>query len=248
MPPEARRGPSSLLELAMSWEHPVYVAPVVADDGRTSAGKSRKALPLAQALAFIAKADPRPLLVLRDCFRCSGTDDALMTRNADNEKTMLMSRWFHCVRLPPDVLQPNHPFVGLFPGERPAHLFVAQPDGSGRIDLMGDQSRTELWGAMEAVLAKSYTRPPQKQLKELARLLDKLDSIDERIAKAQAALDDLVESDGPGSRKFKKLHAELTKMRSERNELRNEAVLVSRLDLRKAEGPASAAPGAARGS
>ena len=248
MPPEARRGPSSLLELAMSWEHPVYVAPAVVDDGRTTAGEVRRSLPLAQALAFIAKDDPRPLLVLRDCFRCSGTDDALMTRNADNEKTRLMSRWFHCVRLPPDVLEPDHPFVGLFPGDKPAHLFVAQPDGSRRIDLMGDQSRTELWGAMEAVLAKSYTRPPHKQLKELARLLDKLDGIDNRIAKAQAALDQVVESDGPGTRKFKKLHAELTELRSERNELRNEAVLVSRSELLKAEGSASAAPGAARGS
>ena len=129
------RGPSSLLELAMDWDHPVYVAPAVVDDGRTIAGEVRRSLPLAQALAYIAKDDPRPLLVLRDCFRCSGTDDALMTKKADNEKTMLMSRWFHCVRLPPDVLQKDHPFNALFPGEKPAHLFVSQSDGSGRASL-----------------------------------------------------------------------------------------------------------------
>jgi hypothetical protein len=238
------RGPSSLLELAMDWDHPVYVAPAVVDDGRTRAGEVRRSLPLAQALAYIAKDDPRPLLVLRDCFRCSGTDDALMTKKADNEKTMLMSRWFHCVRLPPDVLENDHPFRSLFPGEKPAHLFVAQPDGSGRIDLMGDQSRTELWSAMESLLSKSYAQPAQKPLQELSRLLDRLDRIDDQIAKGQKALDKIIESDGPESRKFKKLHAELSHLRSQRNELRNEAVLVSRLELR--EGSTPAAPGGAR--
>jgi hypothetical protein len=204
----------------------------------------RRSLPLVQALAYIAKDDPRPLLVLRDCFKCSGTDDALMTKQADNEKTMLMSRWFHCVRLPPDVLEKDHPFQALFPGEKPAHLFVSQPDGSGRVDLMGDQSRTELWGAMGSLLSKSYAQPLQKPLEELVRLLNKLDRIDDQIAKTQTALDKIVESDGPASRKFKKLHAELSHLRSQRNELRNEAVLVSRLELR--EGSTPAAPGGAR--
>jgi hypothetical protein len=241
---ENPRGPSSLLELAMDWDHPVFVGTPVVDDGRTTAREVRRSLSPEQALAYIAKDDLRPLLVLRDCFRCSGTDDALMTKKADNEKTMLMSRWFHCVRLPPDVLEPDHPFRALFPGDKPAHLFVAQPDGSGRIDLMGDQSRTQLWDAMESLLSKSYAQPSQKPLEELVRLLNKLDRIDDQIAKAQTALDKIVESDGPASRKFKKLHAELSHLRSQRNELRNEAVLVSRLEFR--EGSTPAAPGGAR--
>ena len=223
----------------MDWDHPVYVAPLVVDDGRTTADEVRRSLPLEQALAIIAKDDPRPLLVLRDCFKCSGTDDALMTKQADNEKTMLMSRWFHCVRLPPDVLQKDHPFNALFPGEKPAHLFVSQSDGSGRVDLMGDQSRSELWSVMDSLLSKSYAQPAQKPLQELSRLLDKLDRIDDQITKAQTALEKVVESDGPGSRKFKKLHAELTDLRSQRNDLRNQAVLVSKLELREGSTPAA---------
>ena len=63
--------------------------------------ETKRTLPPEEAYAMLAGEDHRPLLVLRECMTCNGTDDALMTRKADNERTMLLSRWFHCVKLPP---------------------------------------------------------------------------------------------------------------------------------------------------
>jgi len=72
----------------------------------------------------------------RERHTCSGTEDALISSTEDNERTYLLARWFQCVKLPPDVLADDHPFRNPFPGEKPAHLFVANHDGSGRHDLV----------------------------------------------------------------------------------------------------------------
>ena len=80
---------------------------------------------------------------------------------------MLMSRWFHCVKLPPDVVDEDHPFHELFAGEAPAHLFVARWNGAERLDLNGAQSRTELWGAMERLLTSEYVEKSDVALDSL---------------------------------------------------------------------------------
>jgi hypothetical protein len=78
----------------MVWDYPVYEPPKQDKEGRTVAKVARQALPADKALAFIAGDDPRPLLVMRECKVCNGTDDALLSRgNIDNEKTILLSRW-----------------------------------------------------------------------------------------------------------------------------------------------------------
>jgi len=243
------RGPTSRVELSITWEYPVFEAKAEEGAGTRSVGQ-RAALEAPEAFAAIAGDDPRPLLVLRECLYCTGTDDALLTRQADNEKTMLLSRWFHCVKLPPDVLAEDHPFRNLFhsapstdgangteregeigsPGE--AHLFVARTDGSGRIDLDGAQSRTELWAAMGALLSSEYAKKTDRPLKELLRLLDKYDVLDERIAVLEEELDQLIEEDGPSSKKVKKTEKELAKLRAERDALREKATQVSELRLK----------------
>ena len=135
---------------------------------------------------MIAGEDPRPLLVLRECLTCTGTDDALLTRQTDNEKTMLMSRWFHCVKIAPGVLDEDHAFKNLFTGDAPAHLFLARADGSSRMELDGAQSRTELWGVMSALLDLEYRDKPDKALKKLYRVLDGFD--DRLLADAHSGL------------------------------------------------------------
>lgn len=212
----------------------MYEPEAQATDG-TVARRVAKALPLEQAYAAIAGDDPRPLLVLRECLTCTGTDDALLTRNADNEKTMLMSRWFHCVKLPPDVLNEAHPFHALFAGSEPAHLFVSAADGSHRSDLKGDQARVELWRLMEARLDASYEDEPGRALKSLAKLLDELDQLDVEVGQAQSNLDAVAEKDGPGSPKFKKAKQKLAELNAERNELLAEAREASDLAFRETE-------------
>lgn len=244
------RGPTSQVELAITWEYPVFGAETEEGAGTRSV-RQRAALEGPEAFAAIAGDDPRPLLVLRECLYCTGTDDALLTRQADNEKTMLLSRWFHCVKLPPDVLDEDHPFRNLFHAARStngadgadaaedeagssgnAHLFVARSDGSGRIDLDGAQSRTELWAAMGELLSSEYAKKTDRALKELLRLLDKYDVLDERIAKLEDELDQRIEEDGPSSRKVKKTEKELAKARAEREALREKAAKVSELRLK----------------
>jgi hypothetical protein len=213
---------------------------------RTTALPARKALPLAEAFAAIAGEDGRPLLVLRECFKCNGTDDALMTRKEDNERTLVMSRWFHCVKLPPDVLEEDHPFHALFAGEKPGHLFFARRDGTQRKDLNGQQSRTELWGLMETYLAADYQRSASASLKPLLALLDRFDRLDAELAAAKDQLDDLLEEGQGGSGKFRKAQAKVAEIEDEKVRARAEAVKLSELKLREPE-PKSGDPPAARG-
>ena len=231
----APRGPSSQSALKIEWRHPVFQEHARQEGTGSQAVEARRRLPSREAYLRIAGEDRRPLLVLRECLTCSGTDDALLTREADNEKTMLLSRWFHCVKLGPNVLDEDHPFGALFPGESPAHLFVSRWDGSGRLDLQGDQSRTELWAVMERLLASDYEDSSRKPLKELFRILDRFDELDREIAALEARLDEAIEKSGPDSSKAKKYGRSLERARAELVALEERAQAVSRLDLKPGE-------------
>ncbi len=210
---------------------------------RTRAVEARHALAGADSFAFIAGEDRRPLLVLRECLTCTGTDDALMTRKADNERTMLMSRWFHCVKLPPDVLADDHPFHSLFEGRSPGHLFVARWDGSGRTDLNGQQSRTELWEKMEALLGSEYEKKAEPTLKQLLGILDGFDRIDGEISAVKGQIDDAIEDDGADSPKLSKLQAKLADLEQSKTQTRAQALKISELKLRQVKDAARKSAG-----
>jgi hypothetical protein len=205
----------------------------VSKTGDSVSVAEKRALPLAEAFAQIAGDDRRPLLVLRECLTCTGTDDALMTRQADNEKTMLMSRWFHCVKLPPAVLEEDHPFHALFPGDDAGHLFLARANGEGRHDLSGEQSRTELWGAMEKLLKSEYKDKYGAALKKLFDVLDEYDTLDAKIAETNGRMGDAIEKDGPKSRKVKKLRGEVDELLVAKEKLRTRADEISTLALKE---------------
>ncbi|HVS20063.1 MAG TPA: hypothetical protein VMT18_15775 [Planctomycetota bacterium] len=230
------RGPSARDVLQLAWEYPVFTPQAVTTpEGRTSAKQVRKALSAEEAFAAVAGDDPRPLLVLRECFVCNGTDDALLSRGqVDNEKTFLFSRWFHCVKLPPDVLEDDHPFKNLFPGGTSEHLFMATRDGRLRVPLESERSRTELWGSMVQVLSADYRSDPQRSLKEIQGLLDDLDAVDLEIARLQTRMDELLETDGPGSRKLDKIQKKLGQAKAERDTLLGEVTKASTLELKDA--------------
>ncbi len=180
-------------------------------------------------MAILAGEDRRPLLVLRECLKCSGTEDALMTSKEDNERTYLLARWFHCVKLSPDVLEEDHPFRALFAGEKPAHLFIANHDGSGRHDLQGTHSRRELWAAMEGALEASYQGGYASALQRLARLLDDLDEVDRSISDLDTRFE-LALAKGADASKTKKIQAELAERRGQRDELLAAAAKVTVLE------------------
>lgn len=194
--------------------------------------EAKRALDLSHAFALLAGDDPRPLLALRECLTCTGTDDALLTRAADNEKTMIMSRWFNCVKLPPAVLEADHAFYNVFGRENPSHLFVARRDGSHRLDLNGAQSRAELWKKMGEVLSANYSKKHEPAIKSLLAVFDDFDQVDAKIVALEGRLSDALEKDGMKSRKVKKLKKQLTELQNDKADLHSRAAELSKLPLR----------------
>lgn len=239
-----RRGPSARSYLAMDWEYPVYASPTEVPTSGSFAKKKRRALSRAEAMAFISGDDPRPLLVLRECKVCNGTDDALLKGGVDNEKTFLIAQWFHCVKLPVDVMEADHPLHALFTQKQPEHLFVCSPDGSNHDPLESQTSRTELWKSLRGMISLEYARKPDSSLKKIARLLDKMDVVDERLAHLSARQDDLLEEDGPRSPKLRKVRQKLAKAEAERDSLHADVVKASAMELKRraARGTDSAGP------
>ena len=233
--PPTPRGPSATKLLALSWDYPVHATPgpTKVAEGQTVAKVARHALPRSEALASIAGEDLRPLLVLRECLVCNGTDDALLKPGADNEKTFLLSRWFHCVKLPPDVMEADHPYHALFVQEQPEHLFVASVDGELHLPLESQTSRVELWSSLSRMVEREYGKSPDDLLKQVAKLLDKMDVVDRRAMDLERRLDELLEEEGPESRKVKKVRQDLGELQEERKALDERFVEETRLQLRR---------------
>jgi hypothetical protein len=241
-PPVTFRGPSAKTVLEINWQYPVYTPPEKEQRGDSVAKQIRRALSREDALAYIAGDDPRPLLVLRECKVCNGTDDALLKGGMENEKTFLLSTWFHCVKLPADVMEEDHPFHNLFVQEQPEHLFVCSVDGSNHSPLESQTSRTELWKSMTKLLGREYKKKPDSALKKLARLLDKLDAVDSRWNELMARRDDILEEDGPNGKKLPKIAKDLEELEAERDELLQDVAEASLLELRQRKETADDAP------
>ncbi len=210
-------GPSARTLLTVAWSYPVLLADSL-DGRRTLARQATRALPRDEAFRRLAGDDPRPLLVLRECAYCLGSERALLRGGEDDTKTFLLSQWFHCVRLPKEVLRSDHPFHEAFGASAP-HLLLASPDGTDVIAMPGDLSRVQLWKAMETMLARHYDGPLQERLRGLDRLVGKYDAVDEEIRALLFQQELAAEKYGPGSAKAKKLARRLAKARAEREEL-----------------------------
>jgi hypothetical protein len=171
----------------------------------------------------VTEGDRRPLLVLRECDRCKGTDHALLSRSLDNEQTVLLTHWFRCIKLPTNVLDEKHPFSNMWKtdkeGERIPHLFFADPDGQNRIALPGDQPQTELWKTMFAYLDRCYAEDAKGAIKELRQVLGQYDKIDAQEQETKGRIDREIEKRGPESPKLKSLEADLAKFAKERKQL-----------------------------
>ena len=207
-------GPTTRALLQIEWDYPVYNGgPATLSDAAPNAAQKR-VLPAAEALRFIARDDPRPLLVVRECARCNRTDRALLSPGADNEKTILYTRWFHCVKLSMDVSQHDHPLHALFPRDDAEHLFVCNADGSGRMALESNTSRTELWSAMSGTLARSYAADVDATFKQLATLVDGFDLSDQKLTELDARKSRVMETDRFDPGELKKLQDEIAKLRA----------------------------------
>lgn len=229
--PNRRQTVTDLLKI--EWAYPVFVseadkAPKVA--GTTHARSKQEALPADQAMSYIAENDNRPMVVMRECESCEGSDDALLNTRLDNEKTLLLSRWFHMVKMPTHVVDAEHPFRNVF-GSAVPHLFVTTADGKHVVNLDGTQSQSKLWESMEEILENSYEEDTGRALKKTFKLLDKLDSLDDNINNIALRLDAALEQKGPKSPQAKSLKKQLDKETAERDEVLEEFVELTELEL-----------------
>ncbi|MEQ1633488.1 MAG: hypothetical protein ABL997_14015, partial [Planctomycetota bacterium] len=212
--------------LQISWDYPVW-KPAAPTTPRGSSGtvvvERERALPLEQAMQLVVREDRRPLLVMRECERCKGTDHALLSRSLDNEQTVLLTRWFHCVKLPPNVLEADHPLTAMFKpqkeGERIPHLFFVDPDGNNKAALPGDQSQTQLWETMFSYLERCYEGDAKKAVKELRSLLNQFDRVDSQALEIRGRIDKEIEKRGPDSDRLEKMESALQKLDDERKKL-----------------------------
>src|SRR5690349_2561278 len=207
-------GPTTRTLLQIQWDYPVYAGgPVTRADGTPPSARNGP-LALEEALRFIARGDPRPLLVVRECRRCNRTDRALLAPGVDNEKTILLSRWFHCVKLTLDVSQPDHPLHALFPRDDAEHLFVSAADGSGRMPLEAATSRTDLWASMNTTLARAYAADPTPAYKQLAALIDGFDLSDQKLIALQERRSHVMESARLDPAELRSLEDEIERLQS----------------------------------
>jgi hypothetical protein len=225
IPLDFRRGKTAKKLLEIEWTYPVYQAEQreLKPGETTVASEAERALPLELAYKEVADGDRRPLLVLRECERCKGTDHALLSRSLDNEQTVLLTHWFRCVKLPTNVMDDVHPFHNLFlrekEGARIPHLFFADPDGQNRKELPGDQPQSVLWGVMFDYLDRCYAENAKAAIKELRQVLGQYDKLDIQEQDVKARIDREIEKNGPKSPKLKKLDSDLEKVAKQREKL-----------------------------
>lgn len=221
----------------MKWDYPVYRERTEKSDATTV--KLRKALSYDEALQYVTGNDPRPLLVLRECKTCNKTDNALLRAGAsDNEKTVLYSRWFHCVKLPVDVIQEDHPFNALFKSNDAPHFFVATRDGADMFPLETATSRSELWSSMSKVLVKSYKKDPTGCFQDVQHELDRLDVLDARVNDLESQKNALLETAGKlDASKIKRIDADLTAAKKEIADITKAIEKLTKTDLKPAPKP-----------
>jgi hypothetical protein len=221
--------------MKLKWDFPthnIYKREEAKGANATIATKIEAALPEQEAYYTIAGDDRRPLLVLRECLICNGTDDALLSSYENNEAVLIVTRWFHCVKLPTDILNDEHSFHTLFEGDHPPHLFVSRWDGSNPIALRGDLSRSELLGNMYATLKAEYKKDAKKAGKEIAKLMYVYDMLDEKIQRLEITIDDELEKRGPKSKKLKKYRRQLEDAQKEMAAAKEKEAVLSNLQLR----------------
>jgi len=217
MPIAFTRGTTSKSRLKVDWLHPV--PPENQSLGTSAAGP----LPLADALRVLWEDDDRPLLVLRECMLCSGSDAALFDSSMQNDRAVLLTKWFRVVRLPPNVSEPGHAFYNVFaayPTNGPAaHFFLLAHPKAEPVQFTGMQTPSSLWRGMTSVLEQRYGKDPQKAVKQWLALLDQFDRIDIALASKQAEMDETRADEGPQSSKAKRLQKRIDDLQQEREEL-----------------------------
>lgn len=226
------RGHTSKNRLKVDWLHPV---PPERDKTKTSASGR---LPIQQALDVLwAEDDGRPLLVLRECLNCKGSDGALLSRSLKNDKTMLLTKWFRTVRLPAHVTDYSHPFHNVFTDlpfkKRWPHVFLLADRNAKPVEFTGKQTQSQLWRGMFKVLEQRYAKNPKKAVKQWLRVLDRFDVIDARRTILKEDLLKERAANGATSKRARKMTEQLAELEAQYKQVLTEEQKVRDLALLK---------------
>lgn len=229
----SRRETSKKL-LAIEWDFPASLD-LKPQEGPTQSSARMSALERSAAFARLTEKDSRPLLILRECGHCRGTEDALLSRKLDNERTQLLAQFFHCVKFKSNVLEENHTFHRVFGSEQPPHLMLTNADGSQTLGFDGAQSQSDLWKGMTKFLAASYELDADRAVKELVKLMGRYDQLDAEQVSLREQLEKEIEASGPKTARARKLAARLERLERERKEMTEREAKLLDLKLKMAD-------------
>jgi hypothetical protein len=212
------RGRTSKSRLEADWQTPGSAgASKQADAGRTVSGEAKdKGLSLQAALMKLRGDDPRPLLILRDCDGCKNKEGDLLKRTLVNERLLLASGWFHCVRFSHEVMNPEHPYHVIFDHERHPHIALASWDLKTFTQVHRAGAK-DVWKAMKRVIGKDYKKSPESAMKNMIKILSEYDALDDREQALKTQLNTKRERGKEARARI--LEKELTALAEEREEL-----------------------------
>ena len=217
--------------LAVAWDF--AVAPVAKKSAHTYSPNYRR-LSRSEALAVITGDDRRPLLVLRECTSCRGSDKALFIRRLSNEKTKLLLNWFHCVKLPPAVADPGHALNSLFAfgiEHWYPHLFVCDADGANQVSFDGKQPQSTLQEELVKTIKRNYQEQPKPAIQAMLRCLSQFDMLDLRESELRNAIYAETASHGTESARNRKLRSSLQRILTKKGKVLARAKAVCDLKL-----------------
>ena len=144
-------------------------------------------LDAAAALREMHKADPRPLLIVRDSNEFENSDEALFGGQKDSELLILLTYWFKCIKVDRRVVtNTSHPFHALFAGEHPPYLLLVSGDDKTRIALGARLAQSKVTANLVGLLNAEYTKDTLAVAKTWLRLLGEYD----RLEQAAGVLND----------------------------------------------------------
>lgn len=213
--PSGRRLETALSRLNLSWRDQIATDEFV--------------LGVEDIVKTLRKDDPRPLLILRDCEGCQNKEGDLLKRTLEDERFLLATPWFHCVKVDSSALEEDHPYNKLFLGSKPAHVVVATWDGKKVLNV-SRAGQKEIWKSMQVVLRGSYKKNAVSAMKGLSKLLEQYDALDNREAELQ---EQLAAKEAAGKdQRADKIREDLEELEQERQEAFKEEAELRDLELK----------------
>lgn len=226
---------SARARLTWDWDYAKVVQVVAAQDDTVAAPRSH-ALAFDEAIARVAGDDRRPLLVLRECYLCGSDEESDIGRKLLNEKTTILARWFHCVRVSDAVRAPSHPLHSLFAGERSPHLVLCASDGSRFTTVFGEEPLSSVWQKMRGLLQDAYEGDVHEATSALLQSLSRFDYVDSMEAELGTRLDAAERAAARDGNKVDKLREQLAALALERRAVERHEARVFDLKLRRKSG------------